>query len=134
MSSWSRALFAGPGRLLMSLCDFATRSPCVLLQHGRPPVTSARSMLPQTAGRFIIGWVRISTGRGQSHAGGEMTDFDTALTGFAALDEDALSGAWSWRDGRMDVRYALYRTLEDAQEAYVRVSARTFPESRRILA
>ena len=63
-----------------------------------------------------------------------MTDFDTALTGFAALDEDALGRPWSWHDGRMDVRYALYRTLEDAQEAYVRVSAGTHPESRRILA
>jgi hypothetical protein len=63
-----------------------------------------------------------------------MTDFDTALIGFAALDEEALSRPWSWRDGRMDVRYALYRTLEDAQEIYVRVSAETHPESCRILA
>ena len=36
-----------------------------------------------------------------------MTDFDTVLTGFAALDDEALSRPWSWRDGRMDVRYAL---------------------------
>jgi len=63
-----------------------------------------------------------------------MTDFDTALIGFAALDEEELSSPWSWREGRMDVRYALYRTLEDAQEVYVRVSAGTHPESRRILA
>jgi hypothetical protein len=63
-----------------------------------------------------------------------MTDFDTALIGFAALDEEDLSRPWSWRDGRMDVRYALYRTLEDAQEAYVSVSAGTHPDSRRILA
>ncbi|MBI1847240.1 MAG: DinB family protein, partial [Candidatus Rokubacteria bacterium] len=63
-----------------------------------------------------------------------MTDFDAALTGFAALDEEALGRPWSWRDGRLDVRYALYRTLEDAQEAYVRVSAGIHPESRRILA
>jgi uncharacterized damage-inducible protein DinB len=34
----------------------------------------------------------------------------------------------------MDVRYALYRTLEDAQEVHVRVSAADHPESRRILA
>jgi hypothetical protein len=33
----------------------------------------------------------------------------------------------------MDVRYALYRTLEDAKEAHVIVSARPHPESRRIL-
>lgn len=63
-----------------------------------------------------------------------MTDFDTALTGFAALDEEALSRPWSWRDGQMDVRYALYRTLEDAQEAHVRAVAGPHPESRRILA
>lgn len=63
-----------------------------------------------------------------------MTDFDTALTGFAALDEEALSHPWSWREGKMDVRYALYRTLEDAQEVHVRVAAREHPESRRILA
>ena len=63
-----------------------------------------------------------------------MRDFDAALSGFAALDEEALSRPWSWRDGRMDVRYALYRTLEDAQEVYVRVAAAALPESRRILA
>src|SRR5947209_3684219 len=34
----------------------------------------------------------------------------------------------------MDVRYALYRTLEEAQEVYVRVSAGAHPESCRILA
>lgn len=63
-----------------------------------------------------------------------MTDFETALAGFATFDETALSRAWSWRDGKMDVRFALYRTLEDAQEAYVRVAAAPHPESRRILA
>ena len=63
-----------------------------------------------------------------------MSDFDAALSGFAALDEGALSRPWSWRDGRMDVRYALYRTLEDAQEAHVRIAAGQHPESRRILA
>jgi hypothetical protein len=52
-----------------------------------------------------------------------MREFDTALIGFADLDEDALSRPWRWRDGRMDVRYALYRTLEEAQEALVRVAA-----------
>ena len=63
-----------------------------------------------------------------------MTDLETALIGFAALDEDALSRPWTYRDDRMSVRYALYRTLEDAQEALVRVAAGTRPESRRILA
>jgi hypothetical protein len=63
-----------------------------------------------------------------------MNDFDVALGGFAALDEAALARPWSWRDQPMGVRFALYRTLEDAQEAFVRVSARPHPESRRILA
>ncbi len=62
------------------------------------------------------------------------TDFDAALAGFASMDEEALARAWPWRDKPMDVRYALYRTLEDAQEAHVRVSAGQHPESRRIIA
>ena len=40
-----------------------------------------------------------------------MADFDAALIGFAAFDEEALSRAWTWRDAPMDVRHALYRTL-----------------------
>src|ERR1051325_9866022 len=63
-----------------------------------------------------------------------MTDFDAALGGFAALDEGALARPWSFRDKPMDVRYALYRTLEDAQEALVALAARPHPESRRIVA
>ena len=63
-----------------------------------------------------------------------MSDFDVALRGFAALDEEALARPWSWRDKAMDVRFALYRTLEDSQETYVRLSAARYPESRRILA
>jgi hypothetical protein len=63
-----------------------------------------------------------------------MSDFDVALRGFAALDGEALSRPWSWRGKPMDVRFALYRTLEDAQEIYVRLSAERHPESRRILA
>ena len=54
--------------------------------------------------------------------------------GFAALDEEALARPWSWRDKALDVRFALYRTLEDAQETYARVSAARYPESRRVLA
>src|SRR6266540_4931266 len=50
------------------------------------------------------------------------------------MAEEALGRAWPWRDKPMDVRYALYRTLEDAQEAHVRVSAGQHPESRRIIA
>ena len=63
-----------------------------------------------------------------------MTDFDAALVGFAALDEAALGRPWLFRDKPMDVRYALYRTLEDAQEVLVDLVARPHPESRRILA
>jgi hypothetical protein len=62
------------------------------------------------------------------------TAFDRALEGCAGLDEQALARPWSFRDRTMDVRYALYRTLEDAQEALVRVAAGPVPESRRILA
>jgi hypothetical protein len=63
-----------------------------------------------------------------------MSDFDVALRGFAALSEEALARPWSWRDKPMDVRFALYRTLEDAQATHARVSAARCPESRRILA
>src|SRR5262249_35030373 len=45
----------------------------------------------------------------------------------------ALARPWLYRDRPMDVRYALFRTLEDAQEAHVSVAARPHPESRRIL-
>jgi hypothetical protein len=63
-----------------------------------------------------------------------MTHVDAALAGFADLDEGVLGRSWSFRDKRMNVRYALYRTLEDAQEALVEVTARPHAESRRILA
>jgi hypothetical protein len=62
-----------------------------------------------------------------------MTDFEAALSGFAALDEEALARPWAWRDKPMDVRSALYFTLEDAQAAHARVAAERHPESRRIL-
>ncbi len=63
-----------------------------------------------------------------------MTDFDAALARFAALDEDVLSRPWQWRGGTLDARYALYRALEEAQEACVVAAAEPHPESRRILA
>ncbi len=63
-----------------------------------------------------------------------MSDFDAAVAGFAALDEDGLARAWTWRDKPLNVREALYRTLEDAQEALVRAAAGPHAESRRILA
>lgn len=60
-------------------------------------------------------------------------EVDAALERFAALDEKELAQPWQFRDKRMDVRYALYRTIEDAQEALVSTAARPHPESRRIL-
>jgi len=58
---------------------------------------------------------------------------DAALERFAALDEKDLAQPWRFRDKPTDVRYALYRTIEDAQEAIVSAAARPHPESRRIL-
>jgi hypothetical protein len=63
-----------------------------------------------------------------------LMDFETALEGFAALDEGELMRPWSWGGRPLDVRYALYRALEEAQEAYVHAVAEPLPESRRILA
>jgi len=63
-----------------------------------------------------------------------MSDYDAALARCGMLDEDALARPWSWQGRQMDVRYALYRTLEDAQEVQVRAAAGAHAESRRILA
>jgi hypothetical protein len=63
-----------------------------------------------------------------------MADIDAAVLGFAALDEEALGRPWAWRGGRLTVREALYRTLEDAQAALLQAGAGPQPESRRILA
>src|SRR5829696_6928745 len=63
-----------------------------------------------------------------------MKGFDQALERFAALGEKELGQPWRFRDKPMEVRYALYRTIEDAQEAVVGASVRPHPESRRILA
>ena len=61
------------------------------------------------------------------------TGLDAALERFAALDEHELARPWPFRDKVMDVRYALYRTIEEFQEAAVRAAARRHAESRRIL-
>ncbi len=61
-------------------------------------------------------------------------EVDAALASFAALDESELARPWRFRDKAADVRYAIYRTLEDAQEAYVGVAALPHPEAQRILA
>ncbi len=60
-------------------------------------------------------------------------EFDATLERVALLDETALAQRWMYRDKAMDQRYALFRTLEDAQEVHVRVAAEPHPESRRIL-
>ena len=60
-------------------------------------------------------------------------EVDAALERFAALDEKELAQPWRFRDRAMDVRYALYRTIEDAQGALVSAATRPHPESRRIL-
>jgi len=60
-------------------------------------------------------------------------DFNATLETAAALDETALARPFTYRDKTMDVRYALFRTLEDAQETHVRVTAQPHRESRRIL-
>jgi DinB family protein len=87
---------------------------------------------------------RIAEGRGVGRGGGadrgageeneDVSDYDAALTRCGTLDEDALARPWSFRGRQMDVRYALYRTLEDGQEVLVRVAAGDHSESRRILA
>jgi len=63
-----------------------------------------------------------------------MATLDEALAGFAELDAAELGHPWTWREGKMDVRHALYRTLEDAQELLVPAAAAPLPESARILA
>src|SRR5215470_10274294 len=81
-----------------------------------------------------MGQPPMGLGYGVAREGHDMTMLDAALAGFAELDEAALNHPWTWRDGKMDVRHALYRTLEDAQEMLVPAAAGPHPESRRILA
>ena len=57
-----------------------------------------------------------------------LRDFSAALEMAATFDETALAQPFTYRDKKMDVRYALFRTLEDAQEAHARVTAQTHPE------
>jgi uncharacterized damage-inducible protein DinB len=63
-----------------------------------------------------------------------VTDFDVALARAAALDEQALAQPWTYLGQSMDMRFAIYRTLEDGQEALVALAAGPHPEARRILA
>jgi hypothetical protein len=59
---------------------------------------------------------------------------ESVLVAWTSLDEVELGRPWTWRDGQMNVRNALYRTLEEAQEAVVRAVATPPGEARRILA
>jgi hypothetical protein len=59
---------------------------------------------------------------------------DAALERFAALDEKELGSPWSYLEKPVEVRYALYRTIEDTQEVLVAAMTQPHPESRRILA
>jgi hypothetical protein len=59
---------------------------------------------------------------------------ERVLASWTALDDAELRRPWTWRDGKMELGYALYRTLEDAQEALMRVAASPRGESQRILA
>jgi hypothetical protein len=63
-----------------------------------------------------------------------MMTFAETMADWARLDEDRLSQPWTWRGGKMEARYALYRALEEAQEAVVGATAGLPSESRRILA
>ena len=59
---------------------------------------------------------------------------ESVLTAWTALDESALARPWTFQGGTLDVRNALYWTLAEAQDAVVRATAGSHPESRRILA
>src|SRR5215510_1449050 len=61
-----------------------------------------------------------------------MTTFAETMAAWAQLDEHVLSQPWTWRGGKMDARYELYRALEEAQAAVI--AAGVASESRRILA
>jgi hypothetical protein len=59
---------------------------------------------------------------------------DSVLESWMSLDEAELRRPWTWRDGKMELSYVLYRTLEDAQESLVRVTASPCGEAQCILA
>jgi hypothetical protein len=58
---------------------------------------------------------------------------DRVLESWTQLDEAKLRKPWTWQGGTMELGFALYRTLEDAQEALVRTTASPH-EAQRILA
>lgn len=59
---------------------------------------------------------------------------ESVLTAWTALDDSALARPWTFRNGTMDMRNALYWMMAEAQHAVTRATAEPHPESRRILA
>ena len=59
-------------------------------------------------------------------------EIDATLGRFASFDDTQLARRWHFKDKPVDVRYVLYRTMEDAQEIVVAAAPRA--ESCRILA
>ena len=59
---------------------------------------------------------------------------ERVLTTWASLDETELARPWTWRNGSVDVRNAMYWTMLETQEALMQATAGPLPESRRILA
>jgi hypothetical protein len=60
--------------------------------------------------------------------------FDQAMARLAALPEGSLAATWPWRGRDLNVREALYRTLEEHQMAVAEAGAHAQPsEARRIL-
>jgi hypothetical protein len=60
--------------------------------------------------------------------------FENVIELFASLDTAALERPWAWRARDLNVREALYRTLEDEQEALGRAAlGRAFSEAQRSL-
>ncbi len=64
-----------------------------------------------------------------------MGSFENAMRRFATLDDAALDGRWTCRGHPSTVRYAVFRCLEEEQEALARARAAWRPtEAERILA
>lgn len=63
-----------------------------------------------------------------------MGAFENAMARLAQLPDDALGREWRWRDRDLDVRYALFRCLEEEQDALTRAREGWEPaEPERIL-
>jgi uncharacterized damage-inducible protein DinB len=63
-----------------------------------------------------------------------MSDFLSAMAAFASLDDETLDRDWQWRGREALVRDALYRSLEDEQNALIAARRAERSEAERILA